>query len=149
MHPSSREDSTLETQHPLLPPPHADTSIVHQSGGPQMPINSLSTPVTDQSTTVFFKSEPMRVGRRQKCRDMSDLSLCLCGDSTRPDDAGSIRCQRAGCETVWVSHTSQYFQNTDRWWYTQYHLQCIGYEDARPRSWTCEACALTKKSRWR
>ena len=79
-----------------------------------MPINLLSTPVTNQSITVFFESEPTCVGQRQKCRDMSDLSLCLCGDSARLDDAGSIRCQRARCETVWVSHTSQYFQNTDR-----------------------------------
>ena len=113
-HASSRDDATFETQQSLVPPPthHADTSIVHQSGGSKMPTNSLSTPmpVTDQSTTLFFESEPTRVGRRRKCRDMSGLSLCLCGESARPDDAESIRCQRAGCETVWVSLTFNTFR---------------------------------------
>jgi hypothetical protein len=90
-------------QHSRIPPPHADTSIVHQSGGSQMPTNSLSTPATNQPTTLFLESEPMHAGRRWKCRDMSSLSLCLCSDSTRPDDTGSIRCQRARCKTVWVS----------------------------------------------
>ena len=114
MHALSRDDATFETQQSLVPPPthHADTSIVHQSEGSKMPTNSLSTPipVTDQSTTLFFESEPTHVGRRRKCRDMSGLSLCLCSDSARPDDAGSIRCQRAGCETVWVSFTSNSFR---------------------------------------
>ena len=62
MHPLSREDSTLKTQHPLLPSPHTDTLIVYQSEGPQMLTNLLSTPVTNQSTTVFFKSKLMCVG---------------------------------------------------------------------------------------
>jgi hypothetical protein len=48
--------------------------------------NLLSTLMTNQLTTLFFKSEPMCVGQRQKCRDMSGLSLCLCGESARPDD---------------------------------------------------------------
>lgn len=113
MHASSREDAipSLEAQRhdSLVPSHHADSLIVHQTGGSQMPISSLSIPSTDQSTTLFFESEPTRVGRRRKCRDMSDLSLCLCGDSARPDDAGSIRCQRAGCETVWVSFTPDTF----------------------------------------
>ena len=109
---SSRGDSTFEAQESPgpVPPPHMNTSIVHQSGGSQTPSNSLSTPVTDQSTTLFFESEPTRVGRRRKCRDMSGLSLCLCGESARRDDAESIRCQHAGCETVWVSLTSNTFR---------------------------------------
>ena len=51
----------------------------------------------------LLTSEPTRAGRRRKCRDMSSLSLCLCGVNMQPDTAGSIRCQRAGCETIWVS----------------------------------------------
>jgi hypothetical protein len=34
---------------------------------------------------------------------MSGLSQCLCGERVEPDDVGSIRCQRTGCETIWVS----------------------------------------------
>lgn len=45
-----------------------------------------------------------RTGRSLKRRDMSGLSLCLCGEAAVPGDARSIRCQRAGCETVWVSN---------------------------------------------
>ena len=44
-----------------------------------------------------------RVGRRRRCRDMSGLSLCLCRESVQPCNVASIRCQRTGCETIWVS----------------------------------------------
>jgi hypothetical protein len=30
---------------------------------------------------LFFESEPTCTGRRQKCRDMSGLSQCLCGET--------------------------------------------------------------------
>jgi hypothetical protein len=110
MHTSSRRDSTLETQPSLVHPHHADSSIAHQSEGSQMLTNSSSTPVTDQTMGLFFESVPTCVGQRRKCRDMSGLSQCLCGDSARPDDAGSIRCQRTGCETVWVSLAAYSFR---------------------------------------
>ena len=62
MHASSREDAipSLEVQRhdSLVPSHHADSLIVHQTGGSQMPISSLSIPSTDQSTTLFFESEP-------------------------------------------------------------------------------------------
>lgn len=48
-------------------------------------------------------STPTRMGQRRKVRDMSGLSMCLCGDHAQAGNAGSIQCQRAGCETVWVS----------------------------------------------
>ena len=54
---------------------------------------------------IFFDSEPTRVGHKRRCRDMSDLSLCLCGGSVHPGDVGSIKCNRAGCEMVWVSNS--------------------------------------------
>jgi hypothetical protein len=108
----SREDTTLEAPLPqsLVSSHHADSVIVHQSGSSQVPTNLSFVASTDKSTTLFFESELTCVGRRRKCRDMSGLSLCLCGDSARLDDAGSIRCQRAGCETVWVSFTSDPFR---------------------------------------
>ena len=52
---------------------------------------------------LFFESEPTHAGQRRKCRDMSGLSQCLCGDTAKPNEEGSIQCQKVGCETVWVS----------------------------------------------
>jgi hypothetical protein len=66
-----------------------DASATHLPIGSQMPTNS--------------KTELTRTGRRTKRRDMTGLSQCLCGEKAQSDDAGSIQCQRAGCETVWVS----------------------------------------------
>ena len=40
---------------------------------------------------------------KQRCRDMSGLSQCLCSDNAKKDNAGSIQCKRVGCKTVWVS----------------------------------------------
>ena len=70
---------------------------------------SITATESPRSNPVFFNSEPTRVGRRWRCRNMSDLSLCLCGESAHPGDAtdvslSSIRCQRTGCETIWVSN---------------------------------------------
>lgn len=58
----------------------------------------------DLSGSLFFDSEPTRGGRKRKCRDMSGLSLCLCGECVQPGDIDSIRCHRTGCEMIWVSH---------------------------------------------
>jgi len=44
------------------------------------------------------------MGCRQRCRDMSGLSQCLCGVSVQKGDLGLIQCQRDGCETTWVSN---------------------------------------------
>ena len=52
---------------------------------------------------LFIESEPTHTGRRRKCRDMSGLSQCLCGETAKPNKEGSIQCQKVGCETVWVS----------------------------------------------
>jgi len=52
---------------------------------------------------LFFESEPTRTSRRQKCRDISGLSQCLCGDIAKLNEEGSIQCQKIGCKTVWVS----------------------------------------------
>lgn len=70
------------------------------------PMNSYNPDTLEMDSEPFFlTSELTRAGRRRKCRDMSGLSLCLCGVSVRPDSMGSIQCQRAGCETVWVSYS--------------------------------------------
>jgi len=70
----------------------------------------LSNAITEQSGTglldsnlQFFDSEPTCVGRKQRCRDISGLSVCLCGERVREGDVDSIKCHRNGCETIWVS----------------------------------------------
>jgi hypothetical protein len=67
-------------------------------------LNSELEPTRMGSSTdpIFLDSEPTRVGRKWKAKDMSGLSICLCGEHAKPDDVGSIRCRKAGCATVWV-----------------------------------------------
>ena len=69
-----------------------------------IPINERAEPESSGSGLSFFDSAPTHVGRKRRCRDMSGLSLCLCGESARPNDVGSIQCQGNGCETDWVSN---------------------------------------------
>jgi hypothetical protein len=52
---------------------------------------------------IFLDSEPTRAGRKRKAKDMSGLSVCLCGEHAKPGDAGSIQCRKAGCATAWVT----------------------------------------------
>ena len=51
---------------------------------------------------IFLDSEPTHTGRKQKAKDMSELTLCLCEERAKPDDIRSIQCQKAGCAMVWV-----------------------------------------------
>ena len=39
---------------------------------------------------LFIESKPTHTGQRQKCRDMSGLSQCLCGETAKPNKEGSI-----------------------------------------------------------
>ena len=64
--------------------------------------SKVSARVSDPEP-LFFDSEPMCASRRWKCRDMSRLSQCLCGDTAKPNEEGLIQCQKVGCKTVWVS----------------------------------------------
>jgi hypothetical protein len=77
-----------------------DASAMCPSNKPCSAPTDLSTLETEP---FLLTSEPTRAGRKRKCRDMSNLSLCLCGISVQSGSVGSIQCQRAGCETVWVS----------------------------------------------
>lgn len=52
---------------------------------------------------LFIESEPTHTSQRWKCRDMSGLSQCLCGETAKLNEEGSIQCQKVGCETAWVS----------------------------------------------
>ena len=89
--------------------PDSETTHIGVMGRAQIksnPIAERSGPESSRSVPpdiLFLDSEPTRVGRRRRCRDMSGLSLCLCGESVKPSEIGSIQCQRAGCETIWVS----------------------------------------------
>jgi len=84
-------------------PPNSETTHIGQV---QMKSNSIadqSEPELSGSDNLFFDSEPTRMGRKRRCRDISGLSLCLCGVSVPPDEEGSVQCQKAGCEMIWVS----------------------------------------------
>ena len=83
---------------------------VQINSNPITPTIERSEPELSGSDLLFFDSELTRMGCRQRCRDMSGLSLCLCGESVQPSDVGSIRCQRTGCETTWVSNGVDFTQ---------------------------------------
>ena len=68
----------------------------------------IAIPEPSGSGIVFFDTEPTRMGRRRRCRDMSGLSQCLCGVSVQQGDLGSIQCHRDGCETTWVSSCADF-----------------------------------------
>jgi hypothetical protein len=95
-----RGASDSERQHFDVPldVPQDYASAAHPSIGSQV-LTNLAT-----NTITISEPELTRTGRRWKRKDMSGLSLCLCGERAPPGDAGSIQCQRAGCETVWVSN---------------------------------------------
>lgn len=46
--------------------------------------------LASSSDPLFFDSKLTHVGCRQRFRDMSGLSLCLCGVRVQPGDIGSI-----------------------------------------------------------
>jgi hypothetical protein len=98
---AEREPSGFDL--PLL---DSETTHMGQAQIQSNPVAERSEPESSGSIPLdilFLDSEPTRVGRRRRCRDMSGLSLCLCGESVQPGEIGSIQCQRAGCETIWVS----------------------------------------------
>ena len=86
--------------------PDSEMTVAANMGQAQIqhnPITERSEPQSPSSELLFFDSEPTRAGRKRRCRDMSGLSQCLCGKSVPPGDAGSVKCQRVGCEMGWVS----------------------------------------------
>ena len=70
------------------------------------PIAVNSEPIVVDSEPIFIDSEPTRAGRKRKAKDMTGLSVCLCGEHAKPDDVGSIRCRKTGCATIWVSYSA-------------------------------------------
>ena len=92
---------------PLLPL-NSETMHMGQVHIKSNPIISTEQPEPDHESSgsdlLFLDSEPTCVGRRRRGRDMSGLSLCLCRESVQPGGMGLIQCQRAGCETIWVSN---------------------------------------------
>jgi hypothetical protein len=57
---------------------------------------------------TFLNSEPTHVWRKRKAKDMSGLTLCLCGECAEPGDVGSIQCRKAECATVWVCYSATF-----------------------------------------
>jgi len=101
---NSRDTSTPKSiNHPFVDDDDASAAMRPSASATScQSLNSYNSDALEMEP-FLLTSEPTRAGRRWKCRDMSSLSLCLCGVSVQPDTAGSIRCQRAGCETIWVS----------------------------------------------
>jgi hypothetical protein len=87
--------NTIKTAEPELmhiePSPRPTTSIAITE-----PEHAHMGPTTELEIT--------HTGRRWKHKDMSGLSQCLCRESVLLGNVGSIQCQRAGCEMVWVSN---------------------------------------------
>jgi hypothetical protein len=72
--PPSIESHSASTTHPSVNS-HVTTTIFPS-------INSCDPGTSESEMQPFFlASEPTRAGRIRKCRDMSSLSLCLCGAS--------------------------------------------------------------------
>ena len=114
--PDNKRENNEPVAHHLLEPPEDALSYIAETelAGPapallnSEPIQTegeVSARVSDPDP-LFFESEPTCTGRRWKCRDMSGLFQCLCGETAKPNDEGSIQCQKVGCETVWVSSHS-------------------------------------------
>jgi hypothetical protein len=61
LHASSREYAipSLEAQHSPVPSHQVDSLIEHQTEGSQILTSSLSVPLTNQPTTLYFESEPI------------------------------------------------------------------------------------------
>ena len=75
---------------------------------PIMFLNSEPTRAGSSTKPTFLDSEPTHAGRKQKAKDMSGLTVCLCGEHIKPGDEGSIQCQKAGCATVWVCDSATF-----------------------------------------
>jgi hypothetical protein len=94
------------------PPSECDADKGQQFNIPQHESHdalAMHPPIHSQMPTNFeplAEPELTPAGRRAKRWDMTGLSLCLCGERAQSGDTGSIKCQRAGCETVWVSGPS-------------------------------------------
>ena len=58
---------------------------------PIQPEGEVSTRVSDPEP-LFIESKPIHTSQRQKCRDMSGLSQCLCGNTAKLNKDGLIQC---------------------------------------------------------
>jgi len=85
-------------------PTSAIEGLGTDASGPEVVTCEIEALMETGSLTqpLFLDSEPMHVGRKWKAKDMSRLSVCLCGENAKPGDVSSIQCQKAGCATVWV-----------------------------------------------
>jgi hypothetical protein len=85
-------------------PTSAIEGLGTDASGPEVATCEIKALMETGSLTqpLFLDSEPMRVGRKWKAKDMSGLSVCFCGENAKPGDVSSIQCWKAGCATVWV-----------------------------------------------
>jgi|SRR6266852_6634991 len=88
-------------------PSHAMEDLVTNSSVPEVSTYDVEAILMAEFLTkpTFLDSEPTRAGRKRKAKDMSGLTLCFCGERSKPGNVGSIQCQKAGCATVWVGYS--------------------------------------------
>jgi hypothetical protein len=94
---------------PSIEPIFLDSEPMHTQAGPSTEpafIDSEPMHAGPLAEPAFIDSEPTRMGRKRKAKDMSGLTVCLCGERAKPGDVGSIQCRKAGCATIWVSHSA-------------------------------------------
>ena len=75
-------------------PSHATEGLVTDSSVPEVSTYDVEAILATEFSTqpTFLDSEPTRAGRKRKAKDMSGLTLCLCGERAKPGDVGSIQC---------------------------------------------------------
>jgi hypothetical protein len=84
--------------------PTQDVEAIMDAGSSTEPIlvDSESMHAASSTEPMFLDSEPTRVGRKRKAKNISGLTVCLCGVRAKPNEVDSIQCRKTGCETVWV-----------------------------------------------
>lgn len=71
---------------------YAIESLGTDLSSPKVAICNLEAIMEAELATqpIFLDSEPIHTGRKRKAKDMSGLSVCLCGKNAKPNYIGSI-----------------------------------------------------------
>ncbi len=118
-----------------------DTPIHHA-------LAAIHIPQTNESGEEGFETSGH--GRCKRApRDIGALNGCLCGVVVNPGvdvnwNEPKVECRQPGCETRWVCSR---VPDCDLCYshVLQYHLQCIGLEQA-PTKWICESCEASGRT---
>ena len=101
---SASASATVETQQSKIPQAQGSTLDnaleMRPSIGSPVPISTVNAVEPDKEPEMTHTGRSLK----RRWQDLSSLSQYLCGESAVPGDTGSIQCQKAGCETLWVSN---------------------------------------------